>query len=356
MDHSEKKKSTAGKKAVIIIESFLGVLLILCFSGSLVVNSYLDKINYDPGTEPTFTVSQEQDSRTESTSSDIQTDTLENQVENNLPVSTASVMYDKDVFNVLLIGSDTKAAGDSGRSDSMILLSVNRKTSKITLTSLLRDIYLQIPNVSLGNRLNAANEFGGPALLLDTIRKNFQIKVDKYIAVDFFSFMTMIDKIGGVDMNVTDEEIKVANESIQGINGIEGLPLDDGKFLAAGKQTLTGKQALGFARIRYVGNGDFDRTDRQRLIIGEAFSKMKTLNIARLNDLLNAFLPEITTNLTKSDLISLMLSIPAYANYTIDSWHVPADGTFFYSTVRGMSVLKIDFSKNIAEMQKKIYG
>ncbi len=357
MSKLEKTKIVTKRKVMIIAGSIAGVILILCLSGYLIINGYLDKIKYDPGVKPLASeISSEPGDNTESDSPREEIDAFNRQVEENLSINSTPLLYDKDVFNVLLIGSDTRVAGSTGRSDSMILISINKKTSKIIATSLLRDIYLQIPGVALGNRLNTAIAFGGPALLLNTIRQNFKINVDRYIAVDFFSFMDIIDQVGGVDIDITDAEIKVTNGYIEGINDLKGLPEDSGKLTFAGKQTLTGKQALGYARVRYVGNGDFDRTDRQRLVLGQVFSKIKTRSISQLNDLLNAFLPEVTTNLSKSELFSLVLSIPSYKNYTIDSWRVPADGTFSYLSIRGMSVLGIDFSENRAEMQKRMYG
>ncbi len=357
MDKRKKTKIKGKKKAAIIAGSIVGIILILCLSGYLMINSYLNKIKYDPGVEALASeISPEPDDHTESDSPKAEIDMLNKKVEENLSTSSTPLLYDNDVFNILLIGSDTRTAGSRGRSDSMILISINKRTSKIMATSLLRDIYLQIPGVSQGNRLNTANAFGGPALLLDTIQQNFKIKVDKYIAVDFFSFMDIVDQVGGVDIDVTNDEIKVANNYIHEINNLKGLPVDNGELTLAGKQTLTGKQALSYARIRYVGNGDFGRTDRQRLVLEQVFSKIKTQNISQLNNLLNTSLPEVTTNLSKNELFSLVLSMPSYANDTIDSWRIPVDGTFSYLSVRGMSVLGIDFSKNTAEMRKRIYG
>jgi anionic cell wall polymer biosynthesis LytR-Cps2A-Psr (LCP) family protein len=168
--------------------------------------------------------------------------------------------------------------------------------------------------------------------------------------------MNIIDKVGGVTIDISDAEVKVANNYISEINRLKGLSQNDGKFTSSGKQKMTGKQALSFARIRYVGNGDFGRTDRQRMVMDQVFSKVKTQNIGQLNDLLNTLLPEVTTNLSKGELFSLVLSMPTYSKYTVDSWHVPVDRAFSYLSIRKMSVLGLDFPKTITEMQKRIYG
>lgn len=334
----------------------LGLLIIFSVGGYLVFDNYIGKIKFDSGAASVglITVSDGGAAgNSDSPQSDI--DTLEQRIRDNLESCSTPVIYDNDVFNVLLIGTDNRAMGGSGHSDSMILFSINRKTSKIIATSLLRDIYLNIPGLAKGNRLNVAYLSGGPKLLLQTIQDNFKIKVDKYISVDFYNFIKVIDQIGGVTVNVSSDEQKVVNYYVHEINYLTGLLMEDGCLTNPGQQNLSGKQALGYARIRYIGNADFGRTDRQRLIMKLALDKIKTLNLAELNDLLNTYLPEVMTNLTKGELLSLILSIPSFANYSLDSWYIPTDGSYSYLTIRGMSVLGIDFNKNISEMQNRIY-
>lgn len=273
-----------------------------------------------------------------------------------LPGGTELPYDSGGVFQMLLIGSDARAPGERGRSDSMILVSMNRKTSKITVTSLLRDIYLKIPGIPEGNRLNAANAFGGPALLLETIRRNFGITVGRYVSVDYGTFIGLIDRLGGVEAELSDEEIGVANGYIREMNEQEGLSPDTGILGKSGVQTLNGKQALSYARIRYVGNGDFDRTRRQRLILQNILSKLTRQNVLQFNALMNDFLPEVTTNLTRGEVLSLILAVPSVSKEPVEYCQVPADGTYSYRTVRGMSVLEIDLKKNAEEMRKKIYG
>jgi LCP family protein required for cell wall assembly len=343
-----------------------GLVLVILVSAYIVINGYVGKVTYDPGTvtaapeapqdiQDTFDVPDiENAGTTDSPKTEIEL--LEQRIRENLENNSTPLMYDNDVFNILLVGIDTSQDSDVGNSDTMMLLSFNRKTSDIVATSLLRDIYLSIPGYKQGHRLNSAYLMGGPALLLKTVQENFKIKVDKYIAVNFYSFMKIIDQIGGVSVDVSDAEIKVANFYIRQLNGLLGLSREDGVLVSAGEQNLSGKQALGFARIRYVGNADFGRTDRQRLVMKLVFDKIKKMNLIQLNDLLNTYLPEVRTNLAQGELFSLVLSIPTYAKYSLDSWYVPMDGSFSYLIIRGMSVLGIDFKENIAEMQKRIYG
>lgn len=357
MKKPNKEKMSVKKKIAVIIGCIGGIAVLALLAGYLVINGYLSKIQYDPGAASMVSsIAPDTESGVSSDSPQNKIDELNKQIEDNMKNNSEPLMYDNNVFNLLLIGSDTRAENGRGRSDSMILISINKKTSKIIETSFLRDIYVKIPGVENGNRLNAAYAFGGPALLLDTIQQNFKIKVDKYVAVDFYSFMDIVDKVGGVTINISKEEADSANYSVRELNKLKGLPLDDGLFTASGTQKMNGKQALAFARIRHVGNGDFGRTDRQRLVLDQVISKIKTLNVMELNNLLNTLLPQVTTNLSKGELFSMVLSLPSYSKYQAVSWHIPQNDAFSYVTVRQMSVLDIDFTKCIQRIKTEIYG
>lgn len=355
MKNSMRSKMSKKKKTAIIICSIVGVLLVLFLVGYLIINNYLNKIKYDSGKQSIASSIAEERDGTGPDSPQSTIDDLNSKVKQNMKDNSTPLMYDKDVYNVLLIGSDTRVKGGTGRSDSMILFSINKKTSKIIETSILRDIYVAIPGVSLPNRINAAYAYGGPDLLLKTIQQNFKVKVDKYVSVDFYSFMDLVDEVGGIDIDISDAEIKVANNYIKGINQLKKLPENDGLFTKSGNQHVTGKQAISYARIRYVGNGDFGRTDRQRLVLNQILSKIKDLNLTQINSLLNTILPEITTNVEKGEIFSLILSMPQYSKYEFVSWHLPTENAYTDVRIRGMSVLDIDFDKAIEEINSKIY-
>lgn len=328
----------------------------------LQVNHLLNKINYDTGKNTSMpeeavssiTAADEPASNAEN-SPQSEIDALKIKILKNLDNQSTGVVYDKDVFNVLLIGSDSRTGKGYGRSDAMILLSINRKTKKIVMTSLMRDIYLSIPGHD-SNRINAAYAFGGPSLLLRTIRENLRIQVDKYVAVSFFTFIDIIDKLGGVTADLSDAECDSMNGYIHELNVLLGLPVNDGKIWKGGKNILlTGKQALGYARVRYVGNADFERTERQRLILDQIVDKLKKQSITKLYGILNDFLPHVTTNLTKGELFSLLLASRTYAGYPLEQYRVPVNGSYKGLMIGKKSVLGIDFDENIAFMRSKIY-
>lgn len=362
------------KKKKIIIGFVIGLLalvLVLGAAGALLINSYLSKVQYDTDEElvdvedlqeQTLTdeeimeelLADEPDSD-EVDSAQEEIDALESQMAEQLAQMQSGAEGDagaqedddfwKDIFNILVVGCDSRKEGGVGRSDAMILFSVNEATEKIHMTSIMRDSYVSIPGRS-NNRINAAYAFGGGKLLLDTVETNFDVDVDKYVAFDFYSFVDVVDSIGGIDLEVTDAEIPVLNGYVKELNRLNGRPEGTYYVTESGMQHLNGTQALGYSRIRYVGNGDFERTNRQRKVIAKVFEKVKTLNLLEINDLLNTFLPQVKTNLTQEEILSLMLKALDYLQYDLDSLRLPTDDSFRYMRVNGMSVLGIDLEKN----------
>jgi len=277
---------------------------------------------------------------------------LERQLRNT---EISDIKYDRNVYNILLIGSDSRKGGARGRSDSMILISINKKAKTITTTSILRDIYLKIPGRETGNRINAAFAYGGADLLLDTIRQNFRIRVDKYVIIDFYAFIDMVDSVGGITVEVSEEDIPVINGYVRELNKLTGQDEELDCLTEAGKLLLNGKQALGYARNRYVGS-DFARTARQRKVLEQLFEKVKQLKLTAIKDLADKVLPKITTNLKEGELLSLILSLPSYIKYDIKQVTIPAAGSYKDVKIRGMAVLAIDFEKNIKLLHESIYG
>jgi len=149
-------------------------------------------------------------------------DTIQVNLEQNQEEATIS---DDDVINILLIGIDSRSDNDSGRSDSMILFSINNKSKKITITSIMRDIYVSIPGVH-NNRINTAYAYGRASLLLKTIKQNFNIAIDKYVSVNFYSYMDIVDAIGGLELEISADEINVMNDYINEIKDSNGLDCD----------------------------------------------------------------------------------------------------------------------------------
>ncbi len=364
------------KKVIcIIIITILVLLLTVLTAGRYLIKSYLSKVQYDIGDqviemediqESFFTDDEilqellaDEPNSDESDSAQEEIAALEEQMaaqlaqNENSANNTGNITGEEpdtvdainDIFNVLVIGCDTRKKGGVGRSDAMILFSVNEDTEKIHMTSIMRDSYVSIPGKG-NNRINAAYAFGGGKLLLNTIETNFGADVDKYVSFDFYSFVDVVDSIGGIDVDVTEAEIPVLNSYVKELNKLNGREEGTYYVTESGLQHLNGTQALGYARIRYVGDGDFERTNRQRIVIAKVFEKAKTLNILEIHDLLNTFLPQVKTNLTQEEILSLMLKALEYLQYDLESHRLPVDDSWKYMRVNGMSVLGIDLEKN----------
>lgn len=270
--------------------------------------------------------------------------------------STYEVPISEDVYNILLVGTDNRAEGAVGRSDVMMLVSINQKTETIHLTSFLRDCYVAVPGYGK-TRMNHSYAYGGPALLMETIETNFKVHVDRYVAVDFYSFMDVVDTLGGVWIYMNEDEIKTANKYIWSMN-VNQLDLEwsDGYIWGdAGWRKLTGKQALGHARNRFDGN-DYERTARQRNIINQIINGCKYATPSTLVDLAQVILPQITTDMTKSEILSYAANVGAYIGYDIEQHQIPAEGTYYGATISGMSVISLDLDDNIQYLQDTIYA
>lgn len=270
--------------------------------------------------------------------------------------STYEIPISEDVYNILLVGTDNRAVGAVGRSDVMMLVSINQKTETIHLTSFLRDCYVAVPGYGK-TRMNHSYAYGGPDLLMETIETNFKVHVDRYVAVDFFSFMDVVDTLGGVWMYMTESEIKTANKYIWSMN-VNQLDLEwsDGYIWGdEGWRKLTGKQALGHARNRFDGN-DYERTARQRNIINQILNGCKYATPSTLVDLAQVILPQITTDMTKSEILGYAANVGAYIGYDIEQHQIPAEGTYSGATISGMSVISLDLDDNIQYLQDTIYA
>ena len=260
----------------------------------------------------------------------------------------------KGVKNILLLGTDERVSGETSRSDAIIVLSINENRKKIVMTSILRDSYVEIPGYGK-NRINHAYQMGGAALMIQTIENNFKIPIDSYAKVDFFSFMGIIDKLGGVPITVTQEELGYLNGYIAEINTLQGLPVNDGQLAQAGSYQLNGKQALAYSRIRYIGT-DFARTERQRTVLDGLFQQLKTASPKELYEVVATILPDITTNIGNMDLTKMIAKSVFYMKYDIIQNRIPMDGTWNDLVVGGQEVLEIDFEANREGLKSMIYG
>ena len=250
------------------------------------------------------------------------------------------------VKNVLLISTEDGTGDESAKSDTMIIASINSRTDEITLVSLMRDCYVVIPGYG-ENKLNAAYSFGGAELLMDTIEYNFGIAVEDYVSVNFVSFANVVDSVGGIDIEISDAEAQEINTIMQAeVNSIMGDDVLDDLLDGGGELHLNGKQALSYARIRYIGNADFERTERQRRVIELVMDKVKSFDPTILPNVASSVLPGVETNMTTAELYWLSLKAPFIVGYERQQLQVPAEGTYYGQIMDCGDSLIVDFNAN----------
>lgn len=252
------------------------------------------------------------------------------------------------IVNYLLIGSDRRDSSSYGNSDSMIIVSLNKETKKIHLTSLMRAIYVIMPEESghTDGMLNWAYAWGGPELLMETIENNFKVHIDHYVTVDFSSFEQAIDAVGGVPITLTSAEANYINTDVPGAYCYEGT------------QYLNGAEALSYARCRKLDN-DFMRTHRQRNVIEALIQSIGNLSLSQLNSLANTLLPALTTDMSNTEILSELVNVPEYASYPIDQRMLPIEneaGDSYEGIVYryGTEMYSIDWDTNLPALQEFI--
>lgn len=343
MQKPREKMGKGKKSALIIFLVLIGLLLIGVIVGSILVSGFLNKVNYDDGNETLMTESRELETEAQ-TEEDIDSSEIDEFIQRHY--EQGEMIDDPNVMNILLIGRDTASEKYYSRSDAMILLSINKRTKEMHMTSFLRDIYTYIPG-KWYDKLNAAHSYGGPALLIETMEKSFKIHIDNYVSVNFKSFPEVIDALGGVEINVKKSEIKHVNSGIS--------PDDPSYFTEPGTHLLNGTQALSYSRIRKV-DSDVVRAQRQRNVLSQIITKTKTASVGQIYNMLNALLPHVTTDFTKSELLGQAVNALSYASYDLTELSVPFDGMAHSATINTQWVWVIDFEENTRKLQDEIYG
>ena len=262
--------------------------------------------------------------------------------ENQTPIQPG----EHGIVNILLLGCDCDNYSEMSRSDSMMILSIDEENRELKLTSLMRDMRVNIPGYGK-DKLNAAYAYDTSVkLLLETIKENFRLSIDKFICVNYEAFTDVVDLLGGIDVEIQDKEIRAINLSI-------GTYED--KLSAPGMQTLNGAQALAYCRMRRVGN-DTERTRRQRDALEAVFAQVKSCDLSDIIRITNLMAPSILTNLSVGEILSLVSSLPEYRGYEVLQFSIPVDGYWTDLVIDQIQYINFDAKKNVKELIKFIYG
>lgn len=252
----------------------------------------------------------------------------------------AQYIEEQGIFQILLVGLDGRKENDVSRTDSMIMATINTNTKSIKLTSFMRDMYVPIPGHG-NNKLNVSYAIGGPELLMKTLNNAFMLNIQYYVSINFQSFQKLVDKLGGVEVEVKGYEVNEINKYIKEANWNDPDYID-----GAGYQKLNGEQALSYCRIRKVGNNDYERTERQRKVLALLVDKARSVNIFKLSDLFKTLLPYIKTNMPATKLMNIGYTTYKFGDTEIENLRIPANGMFKETYVNSMAVLLPDLEDN----------
>ncbi|MCX0397938.1 LCP family protein [Clostridium perfringens] len=226
------------------------------------------------------------------------------------------------ITNILLLSSDARPGEDVSRSDSIMILTIDNINKKLKVTSLMRDMLVKIDGHG-EEKLNHAFAYGGPTKTIETIQNNFGIKLNNYVIVDFNAFVKVIDAINGIEVTVKDYELDELNKYI-----LDGGGSEEDLLPSPGTYNLNGYQALSYARIRKVGNGEYERTERQRAVLQIALEKVKDMSTVKLVSLLNELFPYVKTNISLGNAMDYgftALNVGKKCNFEIEQFRVPLD-------------------------------
>lgn len=328
-----------------VLMSVLAVILVLAAAAFWFVWGKLNLLQYSQGNDqPAGEAGQEE---TEAPAEDIlSAEDMEGleQMDPNLTLAEGEIFGSSDVMNILLLGTDERSPNFStnARSDSMMILSLNKKLHTAKLVSLERGMgvpVLEGPYEGQYDWLTHIFRYGGADLVMKTVETCFKVDVDRYVRVNFNTVTQLIDSIGGVDIELTQAEVDGLSGKVY-TNAIAKHPV------TVGLNHLDGYDALQYSRLRFI-DSDWKRVQRQRKVIQAAVDATKDMSLLEINQMANDVLPLIQTNLTKTEIANLALIAPGFLGCQLDQMTIPAKGT--YGSMVGMGgrhLFAVDFEKN----------
>lgn len=263
-----------------------------------------------------------------------------------IPESEIDKIDSSSIYNILILGLDSLSDKENARADTIMIATVDNKNKTLKLTSILRDTYVTIPGKP-ANKINASFALGSEELTLQTINENFGLDIARYVILDFKTFEEVIDIVGGVSVELSAAEAESLNRNLNLRARMDNSNLREYHVNESGVQTLNGKQALAFARIRDVGRNDFRRVERQQIIMSSLLNEIRNLSPLRYPSLVASVLTHAETNIPSAEILNLAATALMFPDRNIHRFRVPVDGTYESRSVRGVgSVLVADMNEN----------
>lgn len=270
----------------------------------------------------------------------------------------SDLTYDKNVYNILLVGTDDRIGATEGRTDAMFILSINKETKKIWISSMQRDMWVDLPGGGTG-KINSTNIRGGIDMLKETVENVFAVNIDNYVVVNFADFIELADMAGGITVTMTGDEVYEMNLAIVEVNchffdpnnSNDGIIWD----LVDGTYQLNGKQTLGYCRMRAL-DGTMARSARQRDAMVQMWNNVKQMPVMDIYKMVETGMGIITTDMTRGQCASLMLMLPSMISYDIHTIQLPVENSYFRSSVDGQGCYFLDYYVNRAYLRGTVYG
>ncbi len=269
-------------------------------------------------------------------------------------------------MNILLLGSDERTLTESARTDAMIICSINTTTGEVKLTSIMRDLAVNLDDIGANSgtyRINAANYFGGERLAMKVVNECFGMNIEKYVRVNFYGFQQIAQMLGGVDTEITAAEMEEINTRIveQAIDayyeGVDESSLPNQLLESYGYVHLDGRQTLAYARIRHTDGGDYARTERQRKVLSLLLEKLDGKGSFDLLSLGTEAMKHMTTNLSVDEIVTVALKVLSADHSNIESLRLPINNSYKQETRNEQDMLyDCDWSANASALYSFIYG
>ena len=259
--------------------------------------------------------------------------------------------YSNRIINIALFGVDA-VDGGAGRSDSIMIATVDTVHKKLKLTSIMRDSYVAIDGHG-NDKINHAYAFGGPQLAIKTLNENFDLNIEDFASVNFETLPKIIDKIGGIELDIDEEELEYINGYIAHLNSINGT--SEPSIESAGLQHVTGTQALAFCRIRYTSGGDYKRTERHREVLTEILKKIETLPETSFPSLLSDILPMVNTSLDYSEILELGTEVLKLGDSKMELERFPLDDYCEGKMINEIYYLTFDKETTVNQLHNYIF-
>ncbi len=255
--------------------------------------------------------------------------------------------------NIALFGVDRRNRNENGNSDTIMIATIDKANKKVKLTSIMRDSYVNIPGHGM-DKINAAYAIGGAQLAVKTINSNFNMDIRDFVTVDFYSLITIIDYLGGVTIDVKSDEIPIMNNMyIKEMS--DYLKVTPPNVKEPGVQLLNGIQAVAYSRVRYAGDSDYQRTERQRTVLTLLLEKIQAGGVMKYPGIVNKILPYTETSLNLTSIVKLGSDALTAGIKNIDQVRFPLKSSSHDDTIKGVYYLVIDIPATTDQLHKYIY-